>query len=712
MQSARRVLHSANDSDYTRTYIGDLIDVGAHFVRLGAGAGGKAARDSGWNVNPLDQATVLGLIDAGALIGLIPGSVGLIAVDVDGEDHAAPEFGEVESAGVAWAHALGSREHGRVTTRSGGAHLLWRVDGASEVGNCRWRVDSEGERVAGGEIRAGKGYAVIWDLDAIADVALSNDLSPVKWRWRGNGWVRKMHRDLSRASRAAAWIRSSESRHDRLVAGVASDAKAGALTDASAWHDASERMGWNTGAGRIIERGEIDKAWSSGVVAVGGLTRFDAYRKPSAQASEQAQIEHADQHIDQRTSAQIEHGEDGDHDDGDDGADRRWCEITHDASGSERVAQAMALIDGRVDWFDGALRVCDGLTWRDGDKGDLIGALHESGVCGSCLHATAMAVLLRLKDAGRDIESALPVPMLIAGDPMVLRGSAVIDGGLEKLEPRALTAADRCILAPRAPGIPMLIVAKRISTIEREIIIDCWGLGECCADRLMQWLARAYRESQRQVPVLLADTDAGKSTLIDAITRVMPKGAAMVVQGEDVDRYYASRIMTSALVIADEAQDLDTGAFKTLKGRTGGGHGGMRGIRQVGGSRASRASMMLAAERELIRFGSQWRGGWLNRARVYLQRRNGVISPNRRRELLMPDSLGEFEARIIGSDNDDWFEHCEHTSESRRAVESAMRRRSKGFVIKGGATVMDDGAAQAIEHDQQAQIEQGALRNG
>ena len=88
--------------------------------------------------------------DPGRLIGHVPYAADLLVVDIDtGKDR------------PVWYWREAVRDHlgaplYEVRTGSGGLHLYYRCD--QPVGNRNWK---------GGEIRCAKGYAVLWDEDAV-----------------------------------------------------------------------------------------------------------------------------------------------------------------------------------------------------------------------------------------------------------------------------------------------------------------------------------------------------------------------------------------------------------------------------------------------------------------------------------------------------------------------------------------------------------------
>ena len=96
---------------------------------------------------------------ARGLVGVIPGSVGCVVVDVD-------EGGDRGLASV--IGALGAEPIATVGTRSGGFHL-WYPAPAGEIGNRKWGLSN-----AAGDIRGSRGFVVCWDPAAVVDGLAAN----------------------------------------------------------------------------------------------------------------------------------------------------------------------------------------------------------------------------------------------------------------------------------------------------------------------------------------------------------------------------------------------------------------------------------------------------------------------------------------------------------------------------------------------------------
>ena len=120
----------------------------AHFVTLDKGQ--KGAKYSFNTVKP-SREKVKKHLHEGGWLGLIPGSVGLVVVDVD------VKGGSLEEGRETALEALGEP---LVETRTpgGGVHLYYR--GSGQEKNGTW---------LGGDIRGSNGYVVIYDSEALFD---------------------------------------------------------------------------------------------------------------------------------------------------------------------------------------------------------------------------------------------------------------------------------------------------------------------------------------------------------------------------------------------------------------------------------------------------------------------------------------------------------------------------------------------------------------
>lgn len=324
----------------------------------------------------------------------------------------------------------------------------------------------------------------------------------------------------------------------------------------------------------------------------------------------------------------------------------------------------------RLDFFDGALHLLgsgDVYLRSTNELSDLRGALAEADVCSKCVNTIGYAVRTRLQEAGMGIVSDLPMSYLRDGEIVMWDR-----GGF-----RDVRASDRCVWRPvQDIGSPPDTV-RELSALEQLVLIDSWGLDRCCCEELIRWAARGSDRSQRQVPVMLADPDAGKTTLIDALKWGLPPDACYGITGQIPDRFATLKVMLSAFVFVDEAQDLKAEGFSVLKGATGGASAGLRSIRFVGDSRASRSSIMLLSERGRLQFGTHWHGGWMSRARFFASRIERDLGESGRNQVLEPDALRYLRWRVLLADRDLRFTECTHLQDARHEVTQAMNTKEK-----------------------------------
>ena len=143
-----------------------LHAAGAHFVLCRAHDEGtkkaKSALQRGWQ-------TAAPLLDAviehrgrGGLVGMMPGSIGAVVVDLDpeGADDTTPPLGA-----PVLQHA---------TRRAGGVHFWYRApDG--EVRNRKWARVAGGQHV--GDVRGGRGYVILWNPGAVVAAVIGDDFA-------------------------------------------------------------------------------------------------------------------------------------------------------------------------------------------------------------------------------------------------------------------------------------------------------------------------------------------------------------------------------------------------------------------------------------------------------------------------------------------------------------------------------------------------------
>ena len=132
-----------------------------------------------WQKRPAGIDDVLRHAGRGGLVGVVPGSLGAVVVDLDpeGADDTTPPLGA-----PVLQHA----------TRRKGTHFWYRApDG--EVRNRKWARTAGGQHV--GDVRGSRGFCILWDTGAIAaavagdDFAMADpvDVSTLPWPKKGKG---------------------------------------------------------------------------------------------------------------------------------------------------------------------------------------------------------------------------------------------------------------------------------------------------------------------------------------------------------------------------------------------------------------------------------------------------------------------------------------------------------------------------------------------
>ena len=192
-----------------------LLDAEAHLLLCRAED--KHPIESEWEKHPADRARVLAHARGGGLIGLIPGSLGLLVVDVDVDKTGTPEArrAQCKTGGEAALAALGE-PLAKHWTRSWGAHLWYRAP-EGEVRNQKW------DR---GDIRGSRGFVVLWDpAAAVRALHAKHTAEPVD--------LEKLIQPAAPKASTPDDLRQATEgdRNEILNAGVFADHRAGRLND-------------------------------------------------------------------------------------------------------------------------------------------------------------------------------------------------------------------------------------------------------------------------------------------------------------------------------------------------------------------------------------------------------------------------------------------------------------------------------------------------
>lgn len=141
----------------------------------------KAAFEKGWNKNPKTPEEAEAHVAAGELAGVIPGSIGLVVVDVDHGEQAAVD---------AVIHLLGAPLVVIPSGRRGRFHLYYRrPDRGKKITHYEWEIANVGS----GEVLADTRSAILYGPDTLVAAmsrypeALPVDLGPLPKKPKGQG---------------------------------------------------------------------------------------------------------------------------------------------------------------------------------------------------------------------------------------------------------------------------------------------------------------------------------------------------------------------------------------------------------------------------------------------------------------------------------------------------------------------------------------------
>ena len=201
-------------------YIQTLAEAGAHFVLCHE----KVAVEKKWQEKRPSAGDVQGWLAKNAdhnNVGMIPGSIGCIVIDIDRPKIKGKPLPDEEEKAIVekFEPPLAS-----VMTPSGGRHLFYKTVEES-VGNVRWRS---------GDIRHSTGYVVLYDVETVALTLEKREAAPAL---SAVGFIEAFGRVNPRAvspdgaaeSDEGSWApgrRNNTLFHKALVAGVTDDAAA------------------------------------------------------------------------------------------------------------------------------------------------------------------------------------------------------------------------------------------------------------------------------------------------------------------------------------------------------------------------------------------------------------------------------------------------------------------------------------------------------
>ena len=145
------------------THIQTLADAGARFVecRTKTAKKPKAAVTEGWQKKMPTADQVCGWLDRGIYVGLEPGSIECVVIDLDTrkkDEKPVPGFEKIVSAEEKAIIGEFGAPLANVKTPSGGRHLFYK-SADDVIGNVFWRS---------GEIRHTGGYVVLYEVETVA----------------------------------------------------------------------------------------------------------------------------------------------------------------------------------------------------------------------------------------------------------------------------------------------------------------------------------------------------------------------------------------------------------------------------------------------------------------------------------------------------------------------------------------------------------------
>lgn len=168
------------DIQAIRVEIQDLCRAGARFVLCDDG---KAAKHS-WNERMPDAESVIAHLYSGRHVGIVPGSLGMIAFDVDRGDIAnvLPLFESVN--------------HTFVRSGQEGRYHIWAFKPEGTVGNAQWAYGD-----AGGDVRSDSGYLILWNEAAFVELTTLVYEAPERRRAVSRSFIARLTKPPAKAKR-------------------------------------------------------------------------------------------------------------------------------------------------------------------------------------------------------------------------------------------------------------------------------------------------------------------------------------------------------------------------------------------------------------------------------------------------------------------------------------------------------------------------------
>lgn len=696
-----------------------LLSVGAHFVKL-RGDLSKAPVGKGWQQfeNRLksraeivelwetyaQRREAVGLREAAPTLGIVPASVGVFVVDVDAlgpsDDagrKAALTAAEERAARVAWSSAFGRCRADEVAdpsseqrTLSGALHLLYRVERPSALPATlpvKWHLTprtlpsltglevDKGEHaevkalaLCGGDMLYTGRQAVVYDLSAWLDAAMVDEgdydddekQNPKVVRLPDR--VERLEYVLRRYYEASklATIDAGGERHNVMLAGVMRSVGANAMSSPASFELAAHLNGWSSEPGENALR-QIDDAWRGAVEKSGAPDESKWQQGFSKRQQSKGAV-----------------------------STEESCVLSHDAEKRNRNDAANELLQGRIRVFNGSFYQLDSnMIWSNiglallSVKSAIASDLTDAGVCRRCLApSTGLvdAVYRRVRDAANVVRDWQPYTTLnIDGEQHVVEphADAVLRLGVANLSPTkdvTPVVQDHHAIhqAFNDIGVEDAELLARESQLEG-VMREYLGARDCCLVWVMRWFRRSLTESQKTTLMILADSNSGKSTLIDVFSEIFAQTLVLQFGGGSMSQFNMEHVQSARLVFVDEAQSMDGKTWSFVKSRTGGARDVARAMGKAGSPTRSFANFVFVCERKAMDFGINggelMHDGWVrNRLRVLLAPGASRLPESRRNELLQPSNIAHFAWRLLAASPapvDDADSGCEHMRASR-----------------------------------------------
>ena len=524
-------------------------------------------------------------------IGLVPSTAGLFVVDVDGADGKKARDDELAVAVFAWSQHFRADPEAVTLTQGKGYHLVYRTGKLTPPKQAAWSlkaVVSKGEDpvvIAQGDIRYDAGYGVAYDIHALAKAMSAREPEHTP---------SFVNDDLYRTQRAAALLSAKvEGKHEYAMRAMTADYRDGAIISNGWWLKAFEMV--------RPGRDDVERGWK------------DVLKQADAEGFEPPPLGDWRRNSGRRRAAREDRRD----------AIAESCSFPHDADPVGDADVAWGLASDKLTHFDGQLHIRDGQTHYPARRDDVTALLHDDlNACWN--HATRMTsiIMARALRAGRNAISPNYRTVLVDGKVFVITPRSVATERRRGRPPEFVEdlmfeamPGDMVVATPEFDIGPKPDDIRQIATIISEFGAVA-GIREEEMLVMQQYLGTALGDSLKDVLVILAEPDTGKSIIPTALSMAFGQDCVYATGGASVDIYASGRMLRAGFVIAEEAQDIKGAGWAAMKNKTGGNTDTDRMMGVSGRTIPSRASFVMIAERRRMNFkpkGFDFKGGWLKR---------------------------------------------------------------------------------------------------